>query len=80
MTMQLSTEAWVSLICIIVLILAINLPLLMVILGRKQLRLPFFHTGSLSKMAKTVRQPWHEEESQMQELADKVKNLPESKK
>lgn len=78
--MHLSTEAWISLICVILLIAAINIPLFIVIVYRKPLRLPFIHDPNFAKLAKTVQRPWHEEESQMDELAKRVETLKEEPK
>lgn len=64
----------------IILIAAINIPLFIAIVYRKPLRLPFIHDANFPKLAKTVRRPWHEEESQMDELAKRVEPLKDKTK
>lgn len=73
--MKLSTEAWIGLICLIALVVGINLPLGIALLSRKQIRMPFFHSPDMPKVIKTIRQPWHEEDEQLDELSKKVKTI-----
>lgn len=77
--MKLNSDAWIGLICLVVLIAAINIPLFFAVVNRKSLRIPFIHNANFKNITQTIRRPWHEEDDQLDELAQRVKELQEKK-
>ena len=70
-----SPKAWIALICILALVLIVNLPLLFILITVKQPKITINQNSSLYKSLNTMRKPWQSEDSQMDELAEKVKDL-----
>ncbi len=70
-----SPKAWIALICILALVLIVNLPLLFILITGKQPKITINQNSSLYKSLNTMRKPWQSEDSQMDELAEKVKDL-----
>lgn len=70
-----SPQAWIALICILALVLIVNIPLLIMLITRKLPNISINQNSSLHKTLNTMRKPWQEEDSQIDELAEKVKDL-----
>ncbi|MCA1953738.1 MAG: hypothetical protein LDL12_01170 [Anaerolinea sp.] len=68
-------ERFFAILCLGLIILIPNIILFSLLLRRKPLRLPFFHTANWNRIARTAQHPWNQEDAQLEELSQRVQQI-----